>query len=128
MVENPLMTGLGQMPIAKLRPPLVDRGRINTLYPKPIEQMMGCQYAMLRPVILDAIAVRNKIFHGQLTDCCLQRKDLVELAAEIRRWCMLLADVAMRELGHDGFGRGSFRKSPAELARNLLVQIGRTVE
>ncbi|MCK4130353.1 hypothetical protein HFK87_23080 [Ralstonia pseudosolanacearum] len=104
-----------------------ERG-FNALYRRPIEQLVGNEYALLGPVLEDAIAVRNKIFHGQLTDRCLQQEQLGELIDRIRRWCYLLARGATLELGYDGFERGSFRKGAAALNAVLRVQIGSTAE
>ncbi|QEZ44122.1 hypothetical protein [Cupriavidus oxalaticus] len=42
-----------------------ERG-INALYQSSVEQMVGAEYEVLRPAVSEAVAVRNKIFHGQL--------------------------------------------------------------
>lgn len=96
---------------------------INALHRTPIEDMVGPQYAELKPVVKDATAVRNKVFHGQLTQHCLQREDLDELSEAIRRWCFNLANGASDEVGYDGFGRPSFRKGPARVVDGLRIQI-----
>lgn len=99
-----------------------ERG-IDALYPLSVEQIVGAEYGGLRRIVSDALAVRNKIFHGQLTDHCLLREDLVELATDVRRWCELLAGNAQLELGYDGFGRPSFRKGPLPLSGRYKVQV-----
>lgn len=86
-----------------------ERG-INTLYRTSVEEMVGAEHDDLRPVLDDAIDVRNKVFHGQLTARCLQQEDLGALSGAIRRWCFRLARGAEAEIGYDGFGRNSFRK------------------
>ncbi|MEN2468958.1 hypothetical protein [Burkholderia sp. GS2Y] len=103
-----------------------ERG-INELSAASIEKMVGQQYDGLRPILVDALDVRNKVFHGQLTMRCLQRDQLEELTGFIRRWCNLLADGASRAVGYDGFGRNSFRKGPGGLVETFKVQID-TVE
>ncbi|NPT34232.1 hypothetical protein [Paraburkholderia xenovorans] len=50
-----------------------ERG-INDLSRISIEEMVGQQYAELRPILSDALDVRNKVFHGQVTMRCLQRE------------------------------------------------------
>ncbi|MFL9957746.1 MULTISPECIES: hypothetical protein [Paraburkholderia] len=99
-----------------------ERG-INSLYSTSVEDMVGAEYVELRPVIDDAIDVRNKVFHGQLTARCLQQEDLGVLSAAIRRWCFSLARGADAEIGYDGFGRNSFRKGPVEIADGFLTQV-----
>ncbi|WP_175239318.1 MULTISPECIES: hypothetical protein [Burkholderia cepacia complex] len=103
-----------------------ERG-INELSAVSIEKMVGQQYDGLRPILVDALDVRNKVFHGQLTMRCLQRDQLEELTNFIKRWCNLLADGANRAIGYDGFGRNSFRKGPDGLAETFKIQID-TVE
>lgn len=99
-----------------------ERG-INALYRTPIEDMVGPKYAELKPALKDAIAVRNKIFHGQLTEHCLQREDLGELSEAIREWCSNLATGASEEVGYDGFDRPSFRKGPPRVVEGLRIQL-----
>lgn len=96
---------------------------IDALCHTSVAQLVGPDYDVLRPVLRDAGLVRNKIFHGQLTDKCLQREDLAEFSNDIRRWCELLARNAQLELGYDGFARHSFRKGPAALARGYRIQL-----
>lgn len=91
-----------------------ERG-VDALCTLSVEELVGQDYSAIRPIVDDAVDVRNKVFHGQLTDRCLLRDDLEGLTTEIRRWCMLLAEGAARELGYDGFGRNSFRKKPPEV-------------
>lgn len=96
---------------------------INALCRHSVEELVGQAYAHLRPMLDDAIAVRNKVFHGQLTDRCVQREELGVLTAEIRRWCMLLAQRSRHELGYDGFERNSFRKKPPEVPELLQIRL-----
>ncbi|WP_186085606.1 hypothetical protein [Burkholderia gladioli] len=96
---------------------------INALYRASVEDMVGAAYVELRPVLDDARDVRNKIFHGQLTERCLQREGLAELSDSIRRWCFDLATGASAEVGYDGFERPSFRKGPAKIADGFQIQI-----
>lgn len=101
---------------------------INALYRASVEDMVGVVYGELRPALEDARDVRNKVFHGQLTGRCLQREDLAELSASIRRWCFSLGAGAHAEVGYDGFGRNSFRKGPAKIVEGFKVQINTSDE
>ena len=81
------------------------------LYRLGIPELIGAAYPEMRARIDEATRYRNKIFHGQLTSSKLTRRDLLALTGDIRSWCFVLADAAMNEIGYDGFGRNSFRKS-----------------
>lgn len=95
----------------------------DALYPRSVSDLIGNDYARLRPVLKEAIEHRNKIFHGQLTSKSLSTDDLLAYVRDIRAWCEALADNAHAEIGYDGFARESFRKSAnQDLARRLKVQ------
>ncbi len=96
---------------------------INALYHRSVEKMIGPEYASLSLAVNDAIAVRNKVFHGQLTDRCLQHEALGELCSALRQWCFSLANGASEEVGFDGFERPSFRKGPETVADGLRTQL-----
>jgi hypothetical protein len=97
----------------------------DALYPQPIRTLVGAQHDHLRKRLDEAIDHRNKIFHGQLTTRSLSREDLKELAADIKTWCTLLAVGANNEVGYDGFGRNSFRKSTMpNLSARFKLQLG----
>ena len=70
-----------------------------------------------------AIDVRNKIFHGQLTDKFLSREDLLALTATVRKWCERLAMHAETEFGYDGFARNSLRKHTEPIWKKYRVAI-----
>jgi len=96
----------------------------NNLYPRPLEDLIGPDHDRLRPILDEAIRHRNKIFHGQLTTKHLSRGDLIAYIANIRCWCQALAEGAQMELGYDGFGRNSFRKSvDPSLAGRLITKM-----
>ncbi len=67
--------------------------------------------------------MRNKVFHGQLTERCLQRDDLGELSDAIRQWCSGVADGASVNVGYDGSEEPSFRKAPTRVADGLRIQL-----
>jgi len=95
----------------------------NTLFSRTAEDLVGPQYARLRPRMKDAIDFRNKIFHGQLTSKYLSGDDLFALVADIRTWCEALAIAGNSTIGYDGFARNSFRKSPiTDLSKNYKVE------
>lgn len=93
----------------------------DTIYPKSIKVLTGRDCPLLNKKVKVA---RNKIFHGQLTDDNLERKDLLEMVKLIRLWCEKLAEGALNEIGYDGFGRNSFHKSTnLDLWKSYKVQI-----
>ncbi len=97
---------------------------IALIYPKPIRDLIGDRYETLRRRITESIEIRNKIFHGQLTDRNLSESDLIALASHIREWCGLLAHGAEAELRYDGFARNSFQKSSLrDLSERFLVKL-----
>jgi hypothetical protein len=99
-----------------------ERG-IDMLYPRTIRQMVGVEYDNLRRVIDEAIVVRNKIFHGQVTDRYLSRRDLFELVDQLMSWCQLLAASTVKEFSYDGFARNAYRKAPdVTLAQRFKFQ------
>jgi hypothetical protein len=94
----------------------------DKLYRRPMRDLLGPDHDRLRAVLDETIEHRNKIFHWQLTTKHLSRDELIAYVAQIRCWCRTLAASAQEEVGHDGFGRNSFRKSAdAGLASRLLV-------
>lgn len=96
---------------------------INCISPYTVEKLVGAKYKCLRPRISEAIDYRNKIFHGQLTQKCLSRDDLVALVTDIREWCEALANGATLRVGYDGFARNSFQKSTIQgLTEQFKVQ------
>ena len=96
---------------------------INDLFPSTVEELIGVKYKYLRPRIEEAIEYRNKIFHGQLTQKYLTRKDLLGLVCDIREWCEALAIGAASRIGYDGFDRNSFQKSSTQdLSKEFKVQ------
>lgn len=83
----------------------------DALYSQSIETLVGRDYRRLKQRLDEASQHRNKIFHGQLTAQGLSRQDLLSFISDIRTWCGELARGAVRELGYEGFGRNSFKKS-----------------
>ena len=105
-----------------------ERG-FNLLYPRSISDLVGGDYHRLHVRIGEAVGYRNKIFHGQLTSTNLTRDDLLAYVGDIRTWCRTLAESTLTELGYDGFGWNSFRKSTIpNLARRLRIQIATIAE
>jgi hypothetical protein len=87
-----------------------------------MSDLVGQRYQSLLTRLSEATRYRNKIFHGQLTSANLGKADLLENVADFRSWCSLLAVSAQAEVGYDGFGRNSFRKSTfAELGERCRV-------
>ena len=95
----------------------------DKLYTRPLKEIVGPDYDRLRAVLDQAIEYRNKIFHGQLTTKYLSRADLIAYVAQIRCWCRALAAGSQQEIGYDGFGRNSFRKSHSPLTDRLVAKM-----
>jgi len=95
----------------------------DKLYARSLKEIIGPDYDRLRTVLDEAIDYRNKIFHGQLTTKHLSRRDLITYAAQIRCWCRTLAAGSQLEIGYDGFGRNSFRKSASLLTDRLVAKM-----
>jgi hypothetical protein len=95
----------------------------DKLYARPLNNVVGPDHDRLLAVLDEAIGYRNKIFHGQVTTRYLSREDLIALVAQIRCWCRALAAASQAEIGYDGFGRNSFRKSAASLEDRLVAKI-----
>jgi hypothetical protein len=83
----------------------------DCLYVVPIRDLVGENYDRLLETIEQSIQHRNKIFHGQLPAQYLSTEELLHFVSGIRSWCSSLADSAIEEVGYDGFGRNSYRKS-----------------
>jgi len=71
----------------------------------------------------DAIDVRNKVFHGQITNRGLDRPALLQYVTNIRRWCEALSMSALNDVGYDGFQRDSFRKGRSRIAETYRHQL-----
>jgi hypothetical protein len=96
----------------------------DALSPTAVKDLIGPEYERLWAQFCDFAGVRNKIFHGQLTGTDMTTGQLRTSVNNIKLWCHLLAENAIREIGYDGFERDSFRKSPiGNLADRVRVQI-----
>lgn len=96
----------------------------DKLYPRPLKDIVGPDHDRLRAVLDEAIEHRKKIFHGHLTRKHLSREELIAYVAQIGCWCRALATGSQLEMGYDGFGRNSFRKSvDSSLAGRLVAKI-----
>jgi hypothetical protein len=95
----------------------------DKLYIKSLEEIVCTDFDRLFAAVVKAIEYRNKIFHGQLTTEYLSREDLISCVGQIREWCQVVADRAQLEIGYDGFGRNSFRKSNVAFENRLGVKL-----
>lgn len=84
---------------------------IDSLYPKSVSDIYGATYQTSLGHVENALGVRNKVFHGQLTGNGLSREQLLAMVSNIRCWSSTLATSFMSEYGYDGFARDSFQKS-----------------
>ena len=84
---------------------------LDQLSPLSMSDLVGTEYANLSDRFRVFGRHRNKIFHGQITGYGLSAARLSQNIVDIRLWCQTLAGNALPELGYDGFGRNSFRKS-----------------
>ena len=97
---------------------------INEIAPKSIKELIGVEHDVLFGRLGDATEIRNKIFHGQVTDQHLSRSQLFEYVHFLRQWCSLLAVSAEAEFGYDGFGSNSYRQSADQ---NFVVRLKRQI-
>lgn len=110
--------------VADLRNTLAKKGAIyfegflrgfNAASPVSVATLIGQDYNTLFAALDEATKIRNKIFHGQVTDKHLSRKDLFQYVSQMRTWCENLAAASNKAIGYDGFGRNSYRKTSVEL-------------
>lgn len=93
---------------------------IDRVAPKTVGDLIGPDYPMLFDTVKRATDIRNKIFHGQVTNQRLERPQLFEYVHELRHWCRLLGDAAEETLGFDGFRNNSYQPTKkAGLAATL---------
>lgn len=94
----------------------------DSIFSKSIKELVGEKHDELKELILESIEHRNKIFHGQLTDQSLSRGKLFAYVDGIGEWCRSLSESAEREIGYNGFARGSFQKSSRnELSKTFKI-------
>ena len=84
---------------------------IDSIYSKTVSDIYGATYQDSLRNVEEALSVRNKVFHGQLTGNGLSREELLAMVLNIRCWCSTLAASFLSEYGYDGFARDSFQKS-----------------
>lgn len=100
-----------------------ERG-VDAVAPRTVAHMIGGDYASLRERLSQAMEIRNKVFHGQVTKTkYMTRDELLGYVADIRCWCETFAEVSLNEIGYDGFGRNSLRKCRPNLANTFKYQI-----
>lgn len=104
-----------------------ERG-INALFFLSVADLIGNEYDALRTNVDDAIQLRNKVFHGQISDRCLQRDGLLEIVDGLKQWCESLAEASEREIGYDGFARNSLQKGRPGLALRYKLQLNSVEE
>lgn len=90
---------------------------INEILNHSINELYGEDYNNDLKNITNLIAIRNKIFHGQVTKFYLTRDELIAKTNEIKKWCEKLSITMINEIGYDGFERNSYRKS------NLILNL-----
>ncbi|WP_431101513.1 hypothetical protein [Roseateles noduli] len=124
----------GRHDVPALRKLLAENSRVyfkgflvgfDTLYPRPLEQLVGAEFSSLKARLDEASGHRNKLFHGQLTVGALSRTELFAFVADLRRWSELLSEAAESEIGYSGFGRSSFCKAEDP---NLSARLNRNVQ
>jgi hypothetical protein len=85
---------------------------IDDIYLKRVEDIYGNDYTEdFKELIKISKEDRNKIFHGQLTNKCLTRPEILTKIEKIKKWSKRIAENFDEEVGYDGFGRNSYRKS-----------------
>ena len=95
----------------------------DSIYPVKINRLVGKEYEKLLNEVKESIKIRNKVFHGQLTNKKLTTKNLLDFTNNLSTWCMLLSNGAKEELGYDGFERNSLRRSNLDLYSRYLINM-----
>lgn len=88
---------------------------IDSIYNKTVEEIYGGNYAEDIKILIDISKIRNKIFHGQVTNKQLNHKDLLLIIESIKCWSKNIAINFQNEIGYDGFGRNSYRKATIKI-------------
>jgi len=96
---------------------------INLIYFKEIKDIYGVGYEVDYNSISNLKNFRNKIFHGQLTGQELNRTDLTEFVAIMKRWSKQIAESFQDEINYDGFERNSLKKSKKDFSTLLKYKI-----
>ena len=106
--------------VNELRKILADNGKlyfenfvngIDKILEKSIREIYGVDYDSDLELLKEYTKDRNKIFHGQLTKSGLSREDLIERVDVMKKWSERISMTFTKEIGYDGFGRNSYRKS-----------------
>ncbi|MER9414065.1 hypothetical protein [Mesorhizobium sp. M0589] len=84
-----------------------------------VADMVGAEFDRLFNVLRVAKQYRDKLFHGQLPDQYLSTETFIELEANIRTWCRLLAAGAEREIGYDGFPDSHCKRHRPEIVKRV---------
>lgn len=93
---------------------------IDLIYYRSVEEIYGESYTNDLKKLTDILKDRDKIFHGQVTLKSLSRNELIAQIDLIRKWCKGIATKFQKEIGYDGFGRNSYRKSSNPIALKHL--------
>ncbi|MBB3234538.1 hypothetical protein [Phyllobacterium endophyticum] len=75
-----------------------------------LQALVGPNYNNLNRAIENGKTLRDKVFHGQISDSRYDTQQLINLADEIRQWCQNLAVSAHEQIGYDGFEDKALRK------------------
>lgn len=80
---------------------------IDILSPCATDELVGIRYPFLLTELARIKAVRNKLFHGQVTAHGHSREHLQEMIGYLREWCSRVSESAQQKLGYDGFSFSS---------------------
>jgi hypothetical protein len=94
---------------------------INKVAPKTVSELIGANYDVLFDQLKSAQKIRNKIFHGQVTNQSLSRNKLFGYIDSLLEWCRLLGAASLKTFGYDGFLDNSYDKQRA--AAGLAAQL-----
>lgn len=102
----------------------------DSLYNRSFEDILGEKYIDFRDNELERISgYRNKILHGQVTGQRLSADDLTQEVTLIREIVELIAEKMSEEIGFDGLGRNSLRKSDtANFTDRFKVEISNNAD
>lgn len=84
---------------------------INNIYAKPFAEIYGENFDSDFTFINDEFKkIRDKVFHGQITEEGKDEKDLSDAIEKIREWSLQVNNNFQNEIGFGGFERNSFQK------------------
>lgn len=99
---------------------------IDMISPIETSELIGPKFADLFDELIKIRAIRNKLFHGQVTTQGHSRDDLENWIAAMMLWTETLAASAEKNLGYDGFSFNSSYTKHYDSAFHATLKAGLT--